>query len=119
VTQAGIEPAIGEEAVMIGASNQDCCRLIARHVVSDHARDAVVKALYEAVVDGLEFGPSDLARADDRDWIRGHIAIPLQEATDAALEVLAWSVSRALERAPDDLLERYVKSHDLEDLGFE
>jgi hypothetical protein len=104
---------------MIGTSNQDCCRLIARHVVSDHARDQVAKALYEAVVDGLEFGPRDLARADDRDWIRGSLAIPLQEATDAALEVLAWSVSRALERAPDGLLDRFVASHHLAELGFE
>lgn len=104
---------------MIGTSNEDCCRLIARHVVSEHARDRVAKALYEAVVDGLEFGPRDLARAGDRDWIRGSLAIPLQEATDAALEVLAWSVSRALERAPDGLLERYVASHHLEELGLE
>lgn len=109
----------GEEADVIETSNQVCCRLIARHVVSDHARDQVAKALYDAVVDGLEFGPRDLARAEDRDWIRGSLAIPLQEATDAALEVLAWAVSRALERAPDGLLDRYVASHHLAELGFE
>ena len=86
--------------------------------MSEHARDRVAKALYEAVVEGLEFGPRDLARAEDREWIRGCIAVPLQEATDAALEVLAWSMSRALERAPDGLLDRYVESHHLEDLGF-
>ena len=104
---------------MIETTKQDCCRVIARHVVSEHARDRVTKALYEAVVDGLEFGPRDLARADDREWIRGALAIPLQEATDAALEVLAWSVSRALERAPDDLRDRFVASHHLEELGIE
>jgi hypothetical protein len=104
---------------MIETSNRDCCRLIARHVVSEHARDRVTKALYEAVVDGLEFGPRDLARADDREWIRGSLAIPLQEATDAALEVLAWSVSRTLERAPNDLLDRFVASHHLAELGIE
>ena len=104
---------------MIASSKQDCYRLIARHLVSEHARDRVAKALFEAVVDGLEFGPRDLARAEDRDWIRGSIAVPLQEATEAALEVLAWSVSRALERAPDGLLDRYVASHHLAGLGFE
>src|SRR4029079_10086813 len=104
---------------MITSSSHDCYRLIARHVVSDHARDRVLKALYEAVVDGLEFGPRDLARTDDREWIRGSLAIPLQEATDAALEVLAWSVSRALERAPDDLRDLFVASHHLAELGIE
>jgi hypothetical protein len=104
---------------MIASSKQDCYRLIARHVVSEHARDRVAKALFEAVVEGLEFGPRDLARADDRDWIRGSLAIPLQEATDAALEVLAWSVSRALKGAPDGLLDRFVASHQFEELGFE
>ena len=104
---------------MIETTKQDCCRVIARHVVSEHARDRVTKALYEAVVDGLEFGPRDLARADDREWIRGALAIPLQEATDAALEVLSWSVSRALERAPDGLLDRYIASHHLVELGIE
>jgi hypothetical protein len=104
---------------MIANSRQDHCRVIARHVVRDHARDRVAKALFEALVDGLEFGPRDLARAEDRDWIRGSLAIPLQEATDAALEVLAWSVSRALERAPDGLLDRFVASHHLEELGLD
>jgi len=104
---------------MIASSSQDRCRIIARHVVSDHARDQVTKALYGAVVEGLEFGPRDLARAEDRDWIRGSAALPLQEATDAALAVLAWSVSRALERAPDGLLDRYVASHHLEELGID
>ena len=104
---------------MIARPNTDSRRLIARHVMRDHARDEVAKALYDAVVDGLEFGPRDLARAEDRDWIRGSLAIPLQKATEAALEILAWSVSRALERAPDGLLDRYVASHRLAELGFE
>jgi hypothetical protein len=104
---------------VIATLNHDRCRLIARHVMSEGARDKVAKALYEAVIEGLEFGPRDLARAEDREWVRGSIAVPLLEAADAALEVLAWSMSRALERAPDGLLERYVGSHHLEDLGFE
>lgn len=104
---------------MIATQYNDSRRLIARSIASAKARDRVTKALYEAIVDGLDFGPRDLARADDREWIHGHIAVPLQEATDAALEVLASSLSRALERGPNGLLDRFVKSHHLEDLGFE
>jgi hypothetical protein len=104
---------------MTAAQSHEFRRVIGRHVASANARDKVMKALHEAIVEGLEFGPCDLARADDREWIRGNIAIPLQEAADAALKVLASSVNRALERAPDGLLGRYVESHHLEELGFE
>ena len=104
---------------MISTPDQDRCRLIGRHVASEYARDKVARALYEAAIEGLEFGPRDLPKPEDREWIRGAIAVPLQEATDAALEVLAWAVARALERAPDGLLGRYEQSHHLEELGFE
>lgn len=104
---------------MIEAPDRERCQLIARQVASEYARDRVAKALYEAAVEGLEFGPRDLPQAEDREWIRGHIAAPLQEATDAALEVLAASMSRALQGAPDGLLDRYERSHHLEHLGFE
>jgi hypothetical protein len=99
--------------------DKDRCRYIARHVASDYARDKVAKALYAAVVEGLEFGPRDLPLAEDREWIRGAITIPLQEATDAAVEMLVQSVARALERAPNDLLDRYARSHHLQELGIE
>lgn len=104
---------------MIRPPNEDRCRIIAQHVASEYARDKVAKALYEAVVQGLEFGPRDLPRPEDREWIHDNIGMPLQEATDAALEVLAWSVSRALARAPSGLLDRYERSHHLESLGIE
>jgi hypothetical protein len=41
------------------------------------------------------------------------MAIPIRQATEAALEVLGWSVTRALEAAPDGLMERYEASHRL------
>jgi hypothetical protein len=104
---------------MRALADKDLRRFIARQVASEYARDRVAKALYDAVIVGLEFGPRDLPMADDREWIRGNMAIPLQEATDAALEVLAWSMSRALERAPNGLLDRLERSHHLEELGFE
>jgi hypothetical protein len=104
---------------MTETPDQDRGRLIARHVASEYARDKVAKALYEAVLEGLEFGPRDLPRPEDREWIRNHLAVPLQEATDAALQVLVWSVSRALDTAPNGLLDRFERSHDLEELGIE
>jgi hypothetical protein len=107
------------EAVMIAISDQDRRQLIARGVASEYARDKVAAALFEAVLLGLEFGPRDLPLAEDREWIRGNIAVPLQEATDAALQVLVMSVARTLERAPEDFLDRFERSHHLETLGIE
>ena len=104
---------------MIAINDQQRCKLIARGVASAYARDKVMTALFDAVVQGLEFGPRDLPMAQDREWIRGNIAVPLQEATDVALEVLVASVSRTLERAPKDFLDRFAESHHLEALGIE
>jgi hypothetical protein len=106
-------------AAMIATPDEARSHVVARHIATEYARDSVMKALYEAVVDGLEFGPRDLPLADDRAWIRGNLAVPLQEATDAALQVLVWSVSRALERAPNGLLERFERSHQSEELSVE
>jgi hypothetical protein len=104
---------------MSAVPDPDRCQLIARGVASEYARDKVAAALYEAVLLGLEFGPRDLPQAGDREWIRGNLAVPLQEATDAALQVLVVSVSRTLERAPKDFLRRFEQSHHLEALGME
>jgi len=104
---------------MEGRPNEDRCRLIARHVGTEFARDHVIRALYDAVRDGLEFGPRDLPLAADREWIRGAIAIPLQEAADAALAALAASIARSLERSPTGWLDRFEGSHHLIELGVE
>jgi hypothetical protein len=99
--------------------SEDRCRLIARHVRTEFARDRVIRALYDAVHDGLEFGPRDLPLAEDREWIRGAIAMPLQEAADAALDVLAVSMARSLERSPNGWLDRFERSHHLVELGLD
>jgi hypothetical protein len=39
------------------------------------------------------------------------MAVPIQEATDAALESVSWSMAQALERGPDRLLARLERSH--------
>jgi hypothetical protein len=104
---------------VIALSDQDRCQRIARRVASPYAHDKVAAALFEAVVQGLEFGPRDLPLAEDREWIHGIVAVPLQHATDAALQALVSSVRQALERAPNDFLDRYEGSHHLQDLGIE
>ena len=104
---------------MTTTRDQDRRRRIARSLTTDYARDKIAGALYEAVLQGLEFGPRDLPNAEDREWNRGHIAVPLHEATDAALKVLVLSVTRTLEQAPNHLLDRFEQSHHLESLGME
>ena len=89
---------------MIERSDHARCRQIARQVVSEYARDKVTKALYEAALEGLDFGPCELPSATDRDWLRTALAGPLRDATDAALGTLRRSVGRTLETAPPSLL---------------
>jgi len=86
-------------------------RVIADLVVTAYARDQVSKALYEAVRAGIACGPCDLPSSDDREWLRAAIAIPLQEATQAALDALRRSIEHALEEAPDGLLGRVELGH--------
>jgi hypothetical protein len=92
---------------------------IERHIATTYARDMVAKAFYEVVLDGVDYGPRDLPTSEDREWIRGAIAIPIQEATELALHDFARRLARAMERAPGGLRTRYDTSHDGEDLGAE
>jgi hypothetical protein len=70
-------------------------------------------------LDSLAYGPRDLPTSGDREWIRGAIEMPIQEATDAALDVLAARLTRALEPAPRGLVRRCASSHLGEELGWE
>ena len=102
-----------------GTATRSRSRAVEVHIATGYARDKVAKALYEVIVDGVEFGPRDLPTSEDREWIRGAIAIPIQEATEIALHTLAWRLTQALERAPDGLLDRFDASHRARDLGWE
>jgi hypothetical protein len=93
--------------------------IIERSVASIHSRDTITAALYDVLLDGLGFGPRDLPIPEDREWLRGAIAVPLQEATDAALQSLIWNVAETFERAPDPIRQRFDRSHEGEDLGWE
>jgi hypothetical protein len=94
------------------------CRAIERQISTEYGRDKLAKALYEVIVDGLAFGPRELSTPDDRDWIRGAIAMPIQETTDVALHVLAWRIAQVLERAPDGLKDRLRSSPRWVELGW-
>jgi hypothetical protein len=94
-------------------------RVMARQIANERARLKVARVLREVLEEGMEFGPCDLPRPHDRDWMRGAMALPLQEATEAAIESLVWGMSRALQHGPDDLLRRYERSHCGQEIGRE
>jgi hypothetical protein len=95
---------------MIEISEQRRCAAIAGRVVSAYGRDQVAKALYEAILAGLDLGPCQVPSMDDRDWIRGAIASPIHEATEVALVTLSRSLGRTLQQAPDGLLARIERA---------
>jgi hypothetical protein len=89
---------------------------IERQIATEYARDTVAKALFEVIIDSLEYGPRDLRTSADREWIRGAIAIPIQEATEVALHVLAWRLSQTLDRAPKGLARRYEATDEVDEV---
>jgi hypothetical protein len=104
---------------MIETPERARLRTVTQHVATEQARDTVGKALYEVVLDGITFGPGELPTPDEREWIRGAVAMPLQEATEVALDVLAWRIARTLEGAPGTLRERFDRSYVGAELGWE
>jgi hypothetical protein len=88
-------------------------------IATAFARHRVAQALHEVTLDSLAYGPRDLPTQDDREWIRGAIAMPIQEATEAALDVLAARLTESLERAPNGLVRRCAASHLGQELGWE
>ena len=91
-------------------------RTLHRHLATEYARGEIGRSMFQVVVDGLELGPCSLT-ASDRDWLRGALAIPIQEATEVGLEVLAWRVDRILDGAPEPLRQRWDLRH-AEELGW-
>jgi len=94
-------------------------RTIERRVATVHNRDVVTKALYDVLIDAIDFGPRDLPLTEDREWMRGAVAVPLQEATEMALQSLAWHIALAFDRAPARIGDRFERSHEGEELGWE
>ena len=90
---------------------------IERHIATTFARDTVAKAFYEVILDGVEYGPREIPTSQDREWLRGAIAMPIQEATELALHDLARRLANALERAPNVLPTRYDDSRAGREVG--
>jgi hypothetical protein len=93
--------------------------VVARHITTTYARDTVAKAFYEVILDGVDYGPRDLPTSADREWIRGAIAMPIQEATELALNDLARRLGHALERAPRGMFTRDEASRAGQEVGSE
>ena len=104
---------------VIRTSAQRSSAAVAAGLVSAYSRDLVRKALYEAILAGLDYGPCALPAGEDREWIRRAIVRPLDETTEVALATLKASVRRALEEAPAGLLDRLEHRHELVALGIE
>ncbi len=90
-----------------------------RGIATERARHALALVLWEAVADGIAFGPRDLEAQSDREWIRGAVAVPIQETAEVALDALVWRLADALAHAPNGLGERYVDSHEGVELGWD
>ena len=104
---------------MIDQRGADSFVVVERLLTTTYARDRVAEALYEVLLDGLTCSPCDLPAADDREWIRGALAVPIQDTTSAALRTLVWEMARVLENAPDGLLDRLDRSHRRSQFGWE
>ena len=92
---------------------------IAARVVTAYARDRVAQAVYEAIIAGIDIGPCALPTPADRAWLRQAIAVPIGQATDAALETLRGALGECLGDAPPDLVLRLETGQRLLSLGLE
>ena len=104
---------------MIDQRGADSFVVVERLLTTTFARDRVAEALYEVLLDGLTCSPCDLPAADDREWIRGALAVPIQDTTSAALRTLVWEMAHVLEGAPEGLLDRLDRSHRRSQFGWE
>jgi len=92
---------------------------IAARVATAYARDRIAQAVYEAIIAGIDIGPCALPAPADRAWLREAIAVPIRQATDAALQTLRVALGQCLEDAPPDLVRRLETGPRLPRLGLE
>ena len=104
---------------MIDQRGGDSFVVVERLLTTTFAHDRVAEALYEVLLDGLTCSPCDLPAVGDREWIRGALAVPIQDTTEAALRTLVWEMARVLENAPDGLLGRLDRAHRRSQFGWE
>ncbi|MFI5225163.1 MAG: hypothetical protein ACHQ3P_00645 [Candidatus Limnocylindrales bacterium] len=92
---------------------------IERHVSTPYARAMVSKALYDVLLEAIDFGPRELPSAADREALRIAASAALQEATDVAIRALIWRVTVAIDHAPPEVRERFDRSHYGEEFGLD
>jgi hypothetical protein len=83
-------------------------RAIEHLVATDLARARLARAAFDAVVDGLDLGPTAVRTAADRTWVQVAIAGPIQQAADQALERLVDELIGALGMGNPDLVARLL-----------
>jgi hypothetical protein len=93
--------------------------VVRRLIASAYARDRLAEAFRDILTDSLSFGPRGLPDPDDREWVRGAIAMPIQNATDAAIEAITVEITYVIERGPDELVNRLAESRRGQELGWE
>lgn len=86
-------------------------RTLNRHLGTEYARDQVRRALFEVVHEGLAVGPRDLRADADREWLRGALAVPIHEAAQVALDLLAWRIDSLLVAGPDGLRQTFDRHY--------
>ena len=104
---------------MIDERDADTIIIVERLLTTAYARHRVAEALYEVLLDGFSGAPRDMPEVTDREWIRGALAVTIQQTTEAALRALVWEMTRALEEAPEGLLERLDRAHRRSELGWD
>ena len=104
---------------MIDEQDVDTIMIVERLLTTAYARHRLAEALYEVLLDGFTEAPRDLPDVKDREWIRGALAVTIQQTTEAALRALVWEMTRALQEAPEGLLERLDRAHYPSQFGWE
>ena len=94
-------------------------RTIRGQIAAGFECDQDTTDLREAVADAVDFGPRDLASAGDREWLRGAISDCLHPSNDEELEVVAHRLAEAFAVGPGRLGERYDRSHEADELGWD
>jgi hypothetical protein len=92
---------------------------VERRIATVHNRDTLMHALWEVLRDAIDFGPRELPTADEREWLRGAVALPIHEASEVAMRALVWHMAEVIDRAPSGVRGTFDRSHVGQELGRE
>jgi hypothetical protein len=83
-------------------------RAIEHVIATDFARDRLVRAAFDVVVDALDLSPIAVRTSADRVWVTTAIAGPIQHAADHALDRLVDELIEELGLGRPDLVARLL-----------